>query len=453
MDMKKVSANARTDLDSPKSKLGIFATKRRLREQQLAYLLIFPALVVILAIAIWPVIQSFYLSTFDLRLSDPTKREAFLSYQIDIATYSDNYQSLLRTFDNEINKAQPPVQTQLQELKATVQQVNQQLNQDPSFTKRYEQVRELQRNLQPVPHSLEYFTLSKTTATNIRKQLDQVGQALLTLQNQDQLNRPKDIMGSFHIIDQSIIAPNFIGLGNYKQFLSDPRMWNSLKNTVIFTVISVTAELVLGFLIALLINKSFKGRGLVRAAVLVPWAIPTVISAKMWLFMYNGEYGIVAKFFSLLHVIPDMGVLLVNKYWQMFSVIFADVWKTTPYMALLLLAGLQTIPDSLYEAAMVDGANRWQQLTRITLPLMKSSILVALLFRTLDAFRVFDLIYVLLGHSQNSEVITTYAYQKMFAETDFGAGSALSVIVFICVALISMGFVKLLGSDLIDDKK
>jgi multiple sugar transport system permease protein len=229
-------------------------------------------------------------------------------------------------------------------------------------------------------------------------------------------------------------------------------MWNSLWNTVSFTVLSVLAEFVLGLAIALLINKNFKGRGLVRASVLVPWAIPTVISAKMWLFMYNGEYGIMAKFFQWIGLLSDRGQLLTEKHWQMFAVIFADVWKTTPFMALLLLAGLQTIPGSLYEAAMVDGASKWQQFVKITVPMLKSTILVALLFRTLDAFRVFDLIYVLLGRSQSSEVISTYAYQTMFAQTEFGAGSALAVIVFLCVALISIVFIRLLGADLIERK-
>lgn len=148
-----------------------------------------------------------------------------------------------------------------------------------------------------------------------------------------------------------------------------------------------------------------------------------------------------------------MGDLLTTEVGAMFAVIFADVWKTTPYMALLLLAGLQTIPSSLYEAASIDGATKWQQFTKITLPLLKSSILVALLFRTLDAFRVFDLIYVLTGGgpANSTETISILAYKMMFSQTNFGEGSALAVIVFICVALISMIYIKLLGADLLSD--
>jgi multiple sugar transport system permease protein len=230
-------------------------------------------------------------------------------------------------------------------------------------------------------------------------------------------------------------------------------LWASLTNTLTFTIISVGLELVLGLMIALVINRSFRGRGLIRAAVLIPWAIPTVISALMWKFMFDGQNGIMAKFFAMIGLVPDMGLLLTTKWGSMFAIIFADVWKTTPFMALLLLAGLQMIPKSLYEAAAVDGASKVQQFFRITLPQLKSTILVSLLFRTLDAFRVFDLVYVLTGGgpANSTETISIYAYKTMFAQMDFGQGSALSVLVFICVAIISMIFVKLLGSDLISD--
>ncbi|MGZ4031133.1 MAG: carbohydrate ABC transporter permease, partial [Tumebacillaceae bacterium] len=227
----------------------------------------------------------------------------------------------------------------------------------------------------------------------------------------------------------------------------------SLWNTMLFTVISVALELVLGLGIAVLINQQFRGRGLVRAAVLIPWAIPTVVSALMWKFLYDGQNGIVAHLLEKVSLIPNMGWLLTTKFGAMLSVILSDVWKTTPFMALLLFAGLQTIPQSLYEAAEVDGASRVQQFFKITLPLLKSSILVALLFRTLDAVRVFDLVYVLTGGgpANSTETISIYAYKTMFAQMNFGAGSALSVIVFLCVALISIGYIKILGAGLLGD--
>jgi len=171
----------------------------------------------------------------------------------------------------------------------------------------------------------------------------------------------------------------------------------------------------------------------------------------IWSYMYDGQSGIFAKWLTDLGIISDMGMLMSTKAGALFAVIFADVWKTTPFIALLLFAGLQTIPDSLYEAAQVDGATKWQRFFRITLPMLKSTILVALLFRTLDAFRVFDLIYVLTGGgpANSTESISIYAYKTMFAQLNFGAGSALSVIVFLCIAIICMIYVKILGSDII----
>ncbi|MED4106376.1 sugar ABC transporter permease, partial [Halalkalibacterium halodurans] len=206
--------------------------------------------------------------------------------------------------------------------------------------------------------------------------------------------------------------------------------------------------------LALLINRTFKGRGLVRVAVLIPWAIPTAVAAMMWRYLYDGQFGVIAHYFEQLGLISDSSVLLSTGAGAMFSIIFADVWKTTPYMALLLLAGLQTIPNSLYEAAKVDGANRIQTFFKITLPLLKSAILVALLFRTLDAFRVFDLIFVLTGGgpANSTESISIYAYRTLFSQQNFGAGSALSVIVFLSVALISFAFIKFIGSDLFEGR-
>lgn len=415
--------------------------------------MILPALIIIFAIAIWPVIWSFYLSTFDLRLNDPTKREAFTSSSINMETYAGNYRGLLKTFDYEISEAKDPAfKEELSRLKDRVSGSHEQLLKDAGFNRDYEQVRNLLADFQNIPNDLMYQQLSKSNAQTMLGSFNQIADKLNQFSKEERLQRPNNIVGAMNIVKDSVIQPNFVGLANYKFFLSDLRMWNSLWNTVKFTIVSVAVEFVLGLLIAILINKNFKGRGLVRAAILVPWAIPTVVSAKMWLFMYNGEYGIIAKIFETVGFIPHMGDLLTNPFWQMFAVVFADVWKTTPFIALLILAGLQTIPDSLYEAARVDGTSKWRQFIQITLPLLKSTILVTLLFRTLDAFRVFDLIYVLLGRSQNSEVISTYAYQTMFAQTEFGAGATLSVIVFLCVAITSIVFIRILGSDLLERK-
>jgi multiple sugar transport system permease protein len=259
--------------------------------------------------------------------------------------------------------------------------------------------------------------------------------------------------GLMEELRDSIISPNFTGLDNYKYFMKDSRFWEATGYTFNFTVISVFFELILGLTIALIINRNFKGRGLVRASVLIPWAIPTVVGALMWKFLYDGQFGIISHLLTKIGIIPNAGVLLTTDFGAKFSVIFADVWKTTPYMALLLLAGLQTIDSTLYEAADVDGATKIQQFFRITLPLLKPTILVALLFRTLDAFRVFDLVYVLTGGGNSTETITSYAYKNMFAQMDFGKGSTLSVIIFICIATISIGYIKILGAEVMSAEK
>ncbi|VAX28478.1 Maltodextrin ABC transporter, permease protein MdxF, partial [hydrothermal vent metagenome] len=183
----------------------------------------------------------------------------------------------------------------------------------------------------------------------------------------------------------------FIGIDNYLFLLKDDRFFNAFKNTLYFTVMSVSLELLLGLAIALLINRSFRMKGLVRAIVLIPWAIPTVVSAKMWEWIYNTDFGI------LNYLLGVKINWLGSPFWAINAAVFMDVWKTTPFVVILLTAGLQVIPKDLYQAARVDGAGRWDIFTRIVLPLLKPVILVVLIFRTLDAFRVFDAIYVLTG--------------------------------------------------------
>ncbi|MDR6125287.1 ABC-type sugar transport system permease subunit [Bacillus sp. SLBN-46] len=242
---------------------------------------------------------------------------------------------------------------------------------------------------------------------------------------------------------QFMSESKFIGLGNYKFLLSDSRFWHSLSNTAFFTVISVALELVFGILIALLINKPFRGRGLVRASVLIPWAVPTVVAAMMWKFIYDDQLGILNDILVKVGILDSYRTFLGTESSAMWSMIFADVWKTTPFMALLLLGGLQTISKDIYESAEIDGANKIRQFFYLTLPLLKPTILVALLFRTLDAFRVFDLPWVLTGGTVES--LSIYAYQSLFTNLDFGLGSALSFSVFIFVMLISLFYIKVLG--------
>lgn len=232
----------------------------------------------------------------------------------------------------------------------------------------------------------------------------------------------------------------FIGLDHYRFLLHDARFWSALGNTALFSAGAVLLELIFGLAVALLLHASFRGRGLLRAAVLIPWAVPTVVSAKMWGWLYNPEYGLLPWLFGL-RGLPLLG----TRGLAMVAAIVVDVWKTTPFVALLLLAGLQSIPNDLYEVARIDGASRLRTFVSITLPLLRPAIVLTLVFRTLDAFRVFDAIYVLTdgGPANTTETLSIYAYKTLMRIGDFGYGSALSVATFVCVMAISAVYLRL----------
>ncbi len=232
----------------------------------------------------------------------------------------------------------------------------------------------------------------------------------------------------------------FVGVDNYLFLIQDARFWNALKNTAYFTVLSVSLELLLGLGIALLLNRSFRFRGLARAVVLVPWAIPTVVSAKMWEWMYNPDYGI------LNYLLGAKINWLGDPFTAIHAAVLMDVWKTVPFAVILLTAGLQIIPQEIMRAARIDGASPCQAFRRITLPLLAPVILVVLIFRTLDAFRVFDSIYVLTGGgpANTTETLSIYAYRVLFQTLQFGYGSALSVVVFLCTGSMSLLYIKML---------
>lgn len=240
----------------------------------------------------------------------------------------------------------------------------------------------------------------------------------------------------------------FIGLGNYAQIIHDARFWGALGHTALFTVASVALELVLGLIFALAMNRTFRGRGIVRVAVLVPWAIPTVVAALLWRFLFDSQAGIANALLLQTGVVDKPIVWFVHAATAWVPVILADVWKTTPFVALLLLAGLQNIDSALYEAAAVDGAGAWRQLTRITIPLLKPAILLVLIFRTLDAFRVFDLIYVLTGGGPgtSTEPIALYAFNALLQNLQFGYGAAISVVIFLITFGLALIYIKGLGA-------
>ncbi len=254
---------------------------------------------------------------------------------------------------------------------------------------------------------------------------------------------------SLHLHDLHMpwLGRPFVGVDNYVEILGDRRFWGAMWHTAFFTFATVTLELLLGLFLALAMNRGFRGRGLVRAAVLVPWAIPTVVAALLWRFIFDSQAGIVNAMLIGVGLMEEPLVWFIQATTAWVPIILADVWKTTPFVALLLLAGLQNIDRSLYEAASVDGATAGWQLWHITLPLLKPAILVALIFRTLDAFRVFDLIYVLTGGGPgtSTEPIALYTFNALFSNLRFGYGSALSVIVFLVTFLLAVLYIRGLG--------
>ena len=239
----------------------------------------------------------------------------------------------------------------------------------------------------------------------------------------------------------------FVGLANYVSAFKDERFLTSLRQTLGFVAVSVTLEIALGLALALTLDNLRRGRALARVVVLLPWALPTVVAALVWRFMFDGESGLVNAMASSVGLGGWRLDWFSHPYAAWVPIVLGDVWKTTPFVALLLLAGLQTIDPALHEAARLDGAGAWRRFTGVTLPLLGPALLVALVFRTLDAFRVFDLVYVLTGGGPGTatEVISLTAFTALFQDLRFGYGSALSVIVFAGSFLLALVYVRLIG--------
>ncbi|MBI2359804.1 MAG: sugar ABC transporter permease [Deltaproteobacteria bacterium] len=246
------------------------------------------------------------------------------------------------------------------------------------------------------------------------------------------------------------LGQKFVGWENYYDLATDPVAMKSLLTTLLFVAVTAPLEVVLGLLMALVLNESFRGRAALRAVMLIPWAIPTVVSAQMWRFIFNDRYGLVNFFLfggqTHLYLAP-----LADPYLAVVAIMLADIWKTSSFAALIILAGLQTIPDELYEAASVDGATSWRQFRHITLPLLKPALLLALLFRTIDALRVFDLVVVMTqgGPADATNVFQFYGYKKTFAEGMIGYGSTIAVVVFFVSLLFSLLYIRLIGARIL----
>jgi trehalose/maltose transport system permease protein len=235
----------------------------------------------------------------------------------------------------------------------------------------------------------------------------------------------------------------WIGLKNYRDLIHDTVFRDSVWTTVKFTLITVVFEFVLGMIIALVVNSNFKGRGVMRAVMLVPWAIPTVISAQMWKWMYDDIYGVINDAGVRLHLLSHSHAWISEPSTSLGAVAAVDIWKTTPFVALLLLAGLQVIPTELYEASEVDGASKLQQFWKITLPLLRPAILVTLIFRTLDALRVFDVFYVFFGNRLDTQTMAIYDQNTIVSTGDVGYGAAISVAIFLIIGLFVIIYVTL----------
>jgi trehalose/maltose transport system permease protein len=227
----------------------------------------------------------------------------------------------------------------------------------------------------------------------------------------------------------------WIGLQNYTNLIHDTLFRNSIWETVKFTLITVVFEFALGLAIALVVNSSFKGRGMMRAVMLVPWAIPTVVAAQMWKWMLDDTFGVINDLGVRTHILSHPHAWIADPSTALGSVAAVDIWKTTPFVALLLLAGLQVIPQDLYEAAEVDGASVLQQFWKITLPLLKPAILVTLIFRTLDALRVFDVFYVFFGNRTDTQTMAIYDQSTIVGDGHVGYGAAVSVAIFLIIAI------------------
>jgi multiple sugar transport system permease protein len=244
------------------------------------------------------------------------------------------------------------------------------------------------------------------------------------------------------------LGQKMVGWENYLDLWTDPVAWQALRTTLVFVGVTVPSELLLGLGMALVMNEAFRGRGVLRAIVLIPWAIPTVVSSQMWRFIFNDRYGL----FNFVLFGGDTAQYfapLADPRFAMLAIMAAEIWKTAPFAALIILAGLQTISDEVYEAASIDGATSWQKFRHVTLPLLWPALLLALLFRTIDALRVFDLVFVMTqgGPADATNVLQFYGYKKTFAEGMIGYGSTIAVTVFMISLILALAYLRALKSE------
>jgi multiple sugar transport system permease protein len=259
-----------------------------------------------------------------------------------------------------------------------------------------------------------------------------------------------NLWNSFHSVNLTV--PNghkFVGGQNYTTMATSSRWLAALERTVAFTVVSVVFETVIALGLAVMLNKTFRGRGLLRAAILIPWAVPTVVSAMLWKTMFDPRYGFVDYVLGKLHLPGANTTWLAGEWTSWTAILVADAWKNVPFIAIILLAGLQVIPGEIYEAARIDGATGWQSFRRLTLPMLKPALLVAVTFRTLQAFLVFDVIYIMTGGGPGTttETLSFLNWQTFLIRTDFGYGGAISVSLVVIALLIAAGYSRIFRAE------
>lgn len=407
-------------------------------DKKTAYILITPAVIFILLFSIFPILGSLRYAFFDFQLNDRAKSGLYMNSQYNMALYNETIEYIRYFLDIEESVVQhDSTKHQINDIRALLDSHDQYVKREIAGADMGAIVR-----------------LDQEGLIYVNGMRDDINSSLERLYSLDEpFYSKEDTLAVASELDTAIIESNFSGFDNFGRVLKDKRVGVTIAFTLMFTFISVFLELCLGMMLALIMNKALRGRGMIRTISLIPWAIPTSVAALMWSYLYDGSSGIVAHMFSAIGLISEPTQLLLSSQGALGAIILADVWKTTPYMALLLLAGLQLIPNSLYESSALDGATKLQQFRYVTLPLLKPSIFVALLFRTLDAFRVFDLIYVLTGGGPGgaTESISIYAYKVMFAQTRFGYGSAIVLIMAVAVGIITFAYIKLLNVKLVGE--
>ena len=400
------------------------------------FVFIIPLLVFIGVFSFYPIVTSFLYSLFDYRNNDQSYNGFYISEQFNGSLFQEDCQYINYFLDGDKPKMDEADQAAMSEVQADV----------TAMKEKYADITDTQKISDGQMEEIQTFN-------------SDVRERVMSVYNSEkyadtEFLNAENIPAILDNLDTTIVKSNFLGLTNYINLVKDGRFWIDVGHTRLFTVISVFLEFILGLCLALIMNQSIKGIGLIRTMGLIPWAIPTAVSAMMWKYMYDGDFGVIAHIFNKIGLIDTQAAMLMTPDGAMASAIIADIWKTTPYMALLLLAGLQVIDSGLYEAASIDGSGKVNTFFRITLPLMKPSIMVALLFRTLDAFRVFDLLSILTGGGpgNGTETLSIYSNKLIFSQSNYGYGSAVVMGMFVCVAIIAFVYMKVLGADVISDK-